>query len=162
MSTNETIQNLEQLKADLANRIEAIEKTILELKTFSVYQESETSESRGKSANSGAGYNRKSSLRKKVAFIFSQENRFLHARQIAEYLHEHEPKISITDFRNQLSPALGFLRRNKVIDNVKVGKSNVNIFWGSVKWLDKDGNILEGHGYDKNQVKEFGSEEIKI
>lgn len=83
-------------------------------------------------------------------------NRFVHSREIAEYIHENfEPTSDIKDVKAKASIAISNLKNSGAIIKYELEgelKSNLNVFWGIPKYLDENGNILSKHKYDESQV----------
>ncbi len=167
MATNATITELENLKKELLERVEHIDKTIHTLKSisFSPARSFFLTTEVGKKTNGSSKYSDYDinvTMRNKIAYILKKENRFLHVREIASILHSIEPGSTEQEYIAKLSPAISALKKQGAIIRVQVGKSNLNIFWGSKNWVDENGNPKEHHRYDKKQLSTFGKEEIEI
>lgn len=93
------------------------------------------------------GYDINDSLVKKLFFILNEKQRFLHNREIAEYINNLEPDNSIEDIISKLSPILSRFKNENELVNVRDGLSNIYVYWGSPKWLDESGKIKEEHKY---------------
>ncbi len=98
------------------------------------------------------GYDSKLPNKAKIRYFLKKEQRFLHIREMATMANSIEPNISIVDFQAKFSPALSALKAEKKLINIKVGKSLVNTFWGSEKWLDSTGTVKEGYGHNPEYV----------
>lgn len=54
---------------------------------------------------------------------------------------------------NKIYTPIGQLKQEGAVAKKTVGNQNVNTFWGSVNWLDENGNIKPGYEYDEDQVR---------
>ncbi len=98
------------------------------------------------------GYPRKMSIENKVVFLIKNKQRFLHVREIANLLYEKEPGIDNNAKKplvRRLATILNIAQGKKKVVKFKVGSSNRNCFWGSIKWLDESGEIKPEHKYDE-------------
>lgn len=67
---------------------------------------------------------------------------------------EQEPKLDEDEIVKQLSPLLSRIKRDEgKLTNIIVGNNNKNAFWGSIKWLDKDGEPKPEHKYREQVVE---------
>jgi hypothetical protein len=139
MENNSTIQELLKIKEDLLNKIKQIDITIDTIKMMGVGVVNNTNSSNlNASVPSPEGYNASDTLRQKVAFVIKREGRFLHVREISNYIHQLEPKFSIPDIMQKLTPTISNLRNAGKLVKLQIGSSNQNCFWGSPNWLNAD------------------------
>lgn len=175
MNKEKTIEELENLKNDLLNKINNLDETIALLKSLSKNgtntvmtkekrdSDTDISEEQKQILSKYDNYDKNATMVSKVAFVLKTENRFLHLRQIAKILHLNEPNISEKDFTTKLYPAISKLKSSGAIVKYNVGTSNINSFWGSKNWLNmNNGTPKEEHKYDEDAVTTFGSEVIEI
>lgn len=153
MENNAAILELEKAKADLLQKVAQIDTTINTLISMAGFYNGNGV------AVPSVDYNKKDTLKKKVAFVIKRENRFLHVREIAKFLHELERNVSVDDFMQKLTGAITSLKRDEVIIKLKVGLSNQNTFWGSKNWIE---NGKPKNGYEPNESYLQKSEEIII
>ncbi|MEQ8578650.1 MAG: hypothetical protein RIC57_05085 [Balneola sp.] len=99
------------------------------------------------------GYHINLSNRNKVKFVIKAFDKFLHNRQIAEELHRREPHVSEDKWSRKVSGALSSLRRNGELVNYSVNDYNRNTFWGSPKWLQENGEIIDKYMYDEEYIQ---------
>lgn len=163
MSKENTINELEELKKELLDRVKQVDITINTLKTISMSGSIDPVLvlSAGIS-NNYKEYDYNAPFRKKIAYVLNREGRFLHVREIAKILHKLEPKHSIEDLTKKISPAISSLGQAGTIVKIKSGKSNINTFWGSKSWLDDNNKPKEGREYDDSYTINASNSEIKI
>jgi len=153
MSKESTILDLEKLKTELLERVRQIDITINTIRTLSIGGSVTLSPVLGTDvSNRYKDYDPKASFRTKIGYVITKEGRFLHVREIAKVIHDIEPSTSIKDLTKKISPAVSHLRRTGKIVKFKVGKSNVNSFWGSKSWLDDNGKPKEGREYNDEYI----------
>lgn len=168
MATENTIQELESLRNELLERVKQIEGTISMYKAIH-----NTADNALKNANIALnitkeaqekyrGYDKKASMRNKIAVILKAEKRFLHVREIAKFIHEIDPFDNETEIAKKISPAISFLGKSGSVVKLKIGKSNINSFWGSKNWLDENGNPKVGHEYNKAYLVKSNDDKIEI
>jgi hypothetical protein len=58
----------------------------------------------------------------------------------------------MSKIKSGVNPALNILKSKNAIVTHKIGKSNMNNFYGSTKWLDDSGNVKPEHIYDTKQL----------
>jgi len=102
-------------------------------------------------------YNTDMSIKNKILFFFKQEQRFMHARKLAELANAREPSITVKKFSSRFSTILSTLKREGKLVKYVINKQNNNTFWGSPKWLDSHGQILSEYKYDEKYVKVTGN-----
>lgn len=149
MEENLAIKELEKAKSELLQKAAEIDKMINTLRSMAgagMYGS-------GKREVNGKTYDKNDSLKKKVAFVISRENKFLHVQQITKYLHELEPEVSKEEFKERLTGAITALRIEGKIVRIQIDKSNQSSFWGSPKWTDKKGVVINGHAPDTDFLK---------
>lgn len=165
MSNITTIQDLENLKGELLERIKQVDITIDTLKSMSRSSDlvfgNNVKYNENKALLSGyEKFDTTTTFRNKVMFIIKQEDRFIHAREISGILNNLEP--SDEDVVRKVSAALSLLKQKDLIGKIKINNANVNTFWGSKKWLDESGNPLDGHDYNKEYITKSSEEIIEI
>ena len=164
MSNNPAYTELEKIEKDLISKLKGVQSTMTMLRQM--YNNGEFPSSNGNELSildKYSDFDKKATFRDKLTFVFRTENRFLHVREIAEILHNLEPKNDVKEILAKLSPAITFLKKEGAIVKVVVGKSHLNTFWGSKGWVNSDGLPKTVHMYDKNQInKTRKSEEITI
>ncbi|WP_299099546.1 hypothetical protein [uncultured Winogradskyella sp.] len=107
-------------------------------------------------------YNDKWNLKNKFLYILKKENRFLHFREVAQIIFRLEDKKSSYEEERDLARLISnnnSLRAYKAtgdIVNIKHKGSPKKSFWGSKKWVDKDGTIKRGYEYSLDIVNNTG------
>ncbi len=163
MSTNPAITELEKVEKDLLIKIKEVRSTMAMLRNMYSNGEDTSNNPEFDGSEKYADFDKKATFRDKLAYVFRKENRFLHVREIAETMHNLEPRYDIKNILGKLSPAITFLRKQGTIVKVVVGKSHLNTFWGSKNWVNNDGSPKPQHMYDKNQINNSRkAEEITI
>jgi hypothetical protein len=167
MNTDNIIYELEKLKEELSAKIGQIESTISLIKTMpssttSVPNNIESFYQNPKLKKDYSSYNKNDSFRNKVAIILRTEQRFLHVREMAEIMHELEPDKNVALLTRKISPVLSFLGKNNSVTKIKVGKSNINSFWGSNSWLDKNGTPKSGYEYNPKYLVDSSASKIVL
>lgn len=165
MANESTIKELEEIREDLLEKLRKVEITIETLKTMnisgSVYGSSHVSGNLTASASDVRStsisdkikkFPPNTSFRKKVALVIKAEERFLHAREIAEIIFSIDGGSSAEDITKKVSPALSSLGQKGTITKIKIGASNINSFWGSKNWLEANGEVKPGHEYNKKYL----------
>lgn len=165
MSNITTIQDLENLKGELLERIKQVDITIDTLKSMSRSSDLVFSNNVKFNENKAliTGYEKfdtNTLFRNKVMFVIKQEDRFIHAREIAEILNKIEPNEE--DVIKKVSAALSLLKQKELIVKIKINNANVNTFWGSKKWLDENEIPINGHNYNKEYITKSSEKIIEI
>src|ERR1039457_4502959 len=110
MTNNNTLNDLEKLKAELLSKVNNIDQTMSILKAMSFDEYNVSKNGNGHisevATNLYKEYDQKLSIKSKLALVLRKENRFLHLREIADILHSHERGITVKDFINKLYPAI--------------------------------------------------------
>ena len=162
----DTIKVLEDQRDEWLKKVSAIENTIEILKQSLGYAAQTSFNGNGVVGGGVMGkvekYDVNSSFKSKVMFLLKAEQRFLHIREMVAMAHSMEPTISEEDFLKKLSPVLSTLKKEGQLTNVTSGRSLRNTFWGSPKWLDTDGKIINGHEYLPEFLFEPGKVEYEI
>lgn len=167
MDINATIAGLRRIKTELLDRVENIDTTIQTLESLSHITLSPAQKEDGEIlkvdltviANKYADYDKNGSLKSKILYVLKRENRFLHVREIAKLLNQHEPMIPTKDWTGKISSVTSSLRSQNIIVKVLAGKSNINTFWGAKNWLDEKGNVKKEHLYDEKQLQYVSTSE---
>lgn len=173
MEKQDIIDALELEKEDLLSKLESIEITILTLKQslniplhkgYKMNGHIKNMEVTNEPIDTSRykGYYTASSNKVKVAVILREENRFLHMRQIIKIAQSLEPNTDPEILAKQIPQAVYNLRTAGSVVNFQVGKSNVNIFWGSKSWIDEAGKIKPEYMYDENELSNNKLENIEI
>lgn len=84
----------------------------------------------------------------KYQFVLKTENRFLHFREAARIIIKLDGKGDENSLTSVLTNGARRLKKSGVIIRKQHGNSNTSSFWGSPKWLNKDGSIKTEHEYD--------------
>lgn len=172
MDDNKFLSILENRLKNLEIQAEAIKQTISAIKgtrdffeTLGTVIEAQQGDTPKQFSD---GYDTKWSLKKKVAHAFKVKDRFLHIREICDFLAEREltNNRSEEDYHillTQIRGVLGRLRREETLVRFSVDGQLRNSVWGSPRWLNEGGDdILSDHYYDKSVLYQDESEEIDI
>jgi len=149
MENIEIIRKLQEKKAALEKQIEAIDSTI---KLFSTEVVPEISQP---VVTHFDGYDPSWSWKNKIIHILKVNNRFLHIREIVDYIFKYEDLEEpaheiIASFRQSLSA----LRADNIIVRYSINNQLRFSFWGSPNWLDENGQIKKGYEYDPSYVQQ--------
>jgi len=145
MNLSETIAGLESMLFDLHPDAKGIYSAISSLKEVN-HSANPISLNQGVHTANGL-YDPKSNTRVKILFAIKQLNRFARSREIAELLNQYEPQADLKALINSLSSPLYQLKTENKVFKLTVGTGNNNVYWGSAKWLDEQGNPLPEHMY---------------
>lgn len=99
-------------------------------------------------------YNPKASWVDKVWFFIEKEKRFVHSREIREFILTKEPNQDQKELLRRVSGALARLKKEKTIVSHKAGKTNLSFVWGVPQWLDEHGEIKGDYEYKPEYVEE--------
>lgn len=163
MNNDNTIKRLEELKQELIERARQVDATINTLKRYPDIVN--LKEAKGDVYNEKSNKYRideKEPIRKKILMVLKGEGRFLHVREIADIMHKIDPSNSVEQLTKKISPAISSLGKKDLLVKIKIGKSNINSFWGSKSWLDEDGKIKEGHEYNPEFMIKASDEDINL
>jgi hypothetical protein len=155
-STIETLASLGQLDALIALRNSL--KHDFELATAAINsltnsQSSEIPTRDVKTSNTKViGYNKDWSLPDKFLFILQRENKFIRFREAAKMIVDIEGAGDEDYFTKRLTTSTRKLKLDGKIVKVSHEDSLKNTFWGSSKWIDKDGNIKPEYKYDEESI----------
>lgn len=94
----------------------------------------------------------KGSLTDKVLYILHQQKRFLHSREIAEYIVVNEPDKEVERVLELISKQVARYKRNNMITSV-TDNSGRHTFYGLPEWLDANKQPLRGYGYTFTPMK---------
>lgn len=89
------------------------------------------------------------SWEQKVAAAVKHFNKFVHSKQIIQHLSDTYGYTIESLYNGNISTALNKLKNNGSLFKYQADQNNRNTFWGSPKWIDKDGNILPEFAYDE-------------
>jgi len=112
--------------------------------------------------SAASDYDSDASNKGKIMYFLKRMQRFLHIRELAELAHEMEPRVSVEDFQKRFSPALSILKKEESVINIKIGKSLMNTFWGSSKWLNSEGTAKPEHEVNRKYVTEGAKDEYEL
>ncbi len=82
----------------------------------------------------------------KFLIVLKENQRFMKIREIAQFI-KNVVGGNEDEWTMRLSRTTGKLKEMDKIKGYKVGNSNSNVFWGSPKWLDNEGEIKEKYKY---------------
>jgi len=116
----------------------------------------------GHASPNGIYYDTKASWVDKVWFFINQEKRFVHSREIQEFLFTKEPNQDQKELQRRVGGALARLKKEKAVVNHKVGKTNLGFVWGTPYWLDSLDQIKKGYEYKPEYVEEKKSKRIFV
>lgn len=109
----------------------------------------------GKYARSGDGNKRKTppfNLDKAVIEAIVGKRRFLHVREIRNYVQKNYPQSKeYSNILGSISQSLNRLKAQHKIVNHQEGGSNRNNFWGFSKWMD-DSGIKPNYEYNREYL----------
>jgi len=160
MNIKETISGLEIMLFDLNPKARGLYEAIEALKNIVVNEDPKKGAliKAPDFSKFQIPYDPKSNMRSKALFAIRGLNRFAKNKEIAQYLHEQQPSVSVKDFTVALSNPLFFLKKEERIHKITVGTGNNGVYWGSSKWLNEDGSVKPEHMY----IEEPKQEEIEI
>lgn len=97
------------------------------------------------------GYNKHASYSDKFLYAIRESNRFLHPREIAEFVISRE-KGDFKQVLDKLTDNTYQIRKKGIVAKFKASTLTNDTFWGLPEWLGEDGNIKEGHEYNPEYV----------
>jgi hypothetical protein len=173
MNKQDIISALEQEREDLYKKIQSLDLTILTLRQSASLPNGNYIEDSPKSHTAPNGtnigdkyksYHAAKSNKDKVVAILKAESRFLHMREITAIAQKLDNKIDPDKLKGQIQQAVYGLKNmeKSPLTTVIVGTSNQNVFWGSVNWLTKDGDVKPEHMYDEGQLTAAKGDLIEI
>jgi len=157
MNIKETISDLEVMLFSLHPSAKGLYEAIETIKGFNTPNEAGFILKVPHHA-SKAKYDPKTNMRSKTLFALRELNRFVKNKEIAQYLHQQEPEISVKDFITALSGPIFYLKKEERIHKITIGTGNNNVYWGSLRWVNEDGTVKDEHKY----IEEPKQEEIEI
>lgn len=92
------------------------------------------------------------SYKNKMLFAINDLKRFLHLREIADYIIDREPTNNRQVLINNLGRHAYKYKQDKVISSIKIGSSHRNTFYGLPDWVDDFGNAKEGYSYNSDAM----------
>lgn len=137
----ETIINLEKERNSLQEEIQTLDSTIDILRR------------RLNKPNKNEDLYTKTTISKKITLAITNENRFLHSREIAKIIGVKTEKLS--------SP-ISILGRQGRLAKHTYGKILRNTFWGLPDWVDDNNEIKAPHDFDKTFLVKTPVEWIEI
>ena len=162
---SDTLKHLKAVETDLVAKLENVRKTIASFE-YDGYNQEVKSEVNNKSEDQrdtsvlsdkskppyADQYDLDWGLASKFLFLLKMEDRFLHFREAGELIvrldGEGDPKL----VGRKLSSSTLKLKKGGVIVKYQASQQNRDTFWGSPKWLNEDGSIKEGHGYNEEYL----------
>jgi len=161
MANENAINELLKLKNELSERIRQVDITIDMLKTMPISADSTsinkvTGNLTSVKPEGYESFDINASFRAKVIYVIKTEKKFLHAREIAQILNKIEPTKNTKDLIKKVSPILSLLKQKGVIIKIKVGRSNINSFWGGKDWVNENGLPKSGYEYDDSYLVKAG------
>jgi len=147
MNIKETISGLEVMLFNLHPSAKGFYEAIEALRNIEVKDEGQKSNQNHDFSKFKIGYDPNANMRNKALYAIRELNRFVKNKEIAQFLNEREPSISIKDFITALSNPLFFLKKEERITKISIGAGNMGVYWGSVKWLNEDGTVKKEHMY---------------
>ncbi len=155
-NTIETLASLGQLDALIALRNSLkhdYELANAAINSITNSQSQETPTKEHKTSNSKEiGYNKDWSFPDKFLFILKRENKFMRFRGAAKMIIDIEGTGDEDYITKRLTASTRKLKLDGKIVKVSHEDSLKNTFWGSSKWIDKDGNIKSAHKYDEESL----------
>lgn len=94
-------------------------------------------------------YDPKKSMKTKVLYVLSKIGRFAHSTEIRDKMAELE---GVSAENIKVSATLSAMRRAEKLHKHTVGNQNRNSFWGSTKWINEEGKILEGREFNPRML----------
>ena len=91
-------------------------------------------------------------LRDKVLYILHEQSRFLHSREIAEYIIAYEPEKNVEKVLELISKQVARYKKNKVITSVMDDTGRHN-YYGLPEWLDDRKRPVRGYEYTYKLTK---------
>lgn len=91
--------------------------------------------------------------------ILRETGRFMKIREIAKMLADIIGGDE-NNLRVKLSRITGKLKKMNKIKSYKIGTSNKNVFWGSPKWIDDEGNIKNEYNYNEDAIEKSASSSL--
>jgi hypothetical protein len=156
------LEKLERDYADLISKASGIKQAIDAIKNQGVSIQTLNKVEGSNAPLIQAWYDNNASNKVKIMNMLKHEHRFLHIREMAKIAGDHEPSVGADEFLKKFSPALSALKNEGRIVNIKAGKSLVNTFWGSNKWLDEHGEPKNGYKYNEEYVSGNNKDEIEL
>lgn len=92
------------------------------------------------------------SVKNKMLFAINDMKRFLHVREIADYIIDREPTNDRQALIDNLGRHIYKYKKDGVISAIKIGSSHRNTFYGLPAWVDEFGKPKEGYGYNTDAM----------
>jgi len=96
--------------------------------------------------NSSNPYPFGGSLRDKLLYILHEQKRFLHSREIAEYIVANEPEEDVEKVLELISKQVARYKRNNIITSV-TDETGRHTFYGLPEWLDENKKPVRGYEF---------------
>ncbi len=98
------------------------------------------------------GYKPSLSLSHKFALLLNHNGRFLHFREAAEMINYLDATNNeVGKLASKLSSSCTSLKKEHLV-KYKIGKNNINTFWGRTEWMDDNGEIKSGYEFNESAV----------
>lgn len=154
-NTKIAITVLEGQKAGLLEQVAKIDEMIKQMSLNAQLLNSNTNTNTPIKAKDVPNDNRLpdgSTWERKVAAAVKHFNKFVHSKQVIEYLSETYG-YSIESLQNgNISTAFNKLKNSGSLHKHQADQNNRNTFWGSPKWVDSESKILPEYMYDEKYL----------
>ena len=147
-----TLEVLIKKEIELDNKLELVREMIKEEKVKQDGTSTISVSTKSNAVKTNDEFNKKDSLSDKIRLAFKQEQRFLHIREVVTFIKAHEPDSDEKTLKRRLSTNLNRMKRNGILTNVKHNMSLLNVFWGSINWVDENNKIKSGYEYKEDQI----------
>jgi hypothetical protein len=134
-------QELDEIQDDIDWHLEAIERLAGEL----------YDKHNGMRVVQGV-YPIKAVLQTKYLYTLRMHKRFMHNREVAEFMIKNEPGLSIQDVLDRLGKFVGKWKKRRVIVVFEALNSRRNAFYGLPEWMDANGQIRKGYEYNEDAL----------
>ena len=164
--TELVIKSLQQEREELIKEIESIDRLLAKYrlkasnKQYSFVSGSNINETAVNSSPKGVDYS-KHSFRDMIMLILKEKQRFLHKREILEYIRELNPNID-EKFDETIVNYLRSLKEKGKLDYCKFNNIALYTFWGSPKWLDDNKNPKPEYMYKLDAISSSAKENGNI
>lgn len=142
-----------KIKKNIADERRELHKAIELIESYYVANGEKPKETRGRKAEEFDPYNYpyQGTFFNKLLFAIYSSKRFLHAREIADFIIRKEASYNTPDFIALVGRRLWKLQDAKKIVQYRAGSSLRNIVYGMPEWLDENKKIKKG--YEPEQAK---------
>jgi hypothetical protein len=132
---SEALKSLKQAEAELLAKLKPIQEAIAAIEVPEI-----------NAKKKGTEYDEEWPPSTKFLFLLNKHKRFLHFREAAQMIAQIEGG-DVAELTAKLSTGTGSIKASGQIVKFQASKSNIDTYWGSPKWLDKDGKIIAGHEF---------------